>query len=127
VRLALALLVAAACVPDVEPTRATDLRVPVILRDHRVALIGTSPVPDSAVASPEALRHYLEQRYWWPGPQAKIVLRQNLSDGFAATFELAHRREVHVVRQVGAHWQRCSAEVVDSAMTAEVIAYCRGR
>jgi hypothetical protein len=126
VKCALALLLAAACVPTNEPTRAFDLSVPVVLRNGRVAMFAVAVIPESAIASPESLRRYLEQRYWWPGTHAKIIDRQNLRDGFATTYEFeVGPRQEHVVLQVGSLWKHCSADIADPMEAAEMIRYCR--
>jgi hypothetical protein len=98
-----------------------------LLPDGRVTLISFSRAPASAVASPEALRHYLETTYW-PGDHVEIDSRRSLSDGFAVTFARGRSRETHVVRQIGNQWFRCTASpVADDTMRDAVIALCRKR
>jgi hypothetical protein len=130
---AVALLIAAACSsPDEQPTRPFDLSVPVVLHSGIVAMIAIAPIRDAAVASPEALRQYLRRQYWFPGSSAMIYARQNLRDGFAATFLSDDPRQVHVVLQIRNVWKHCSAYIMDPtegigdpAESAEIIGYCR--
>lgn len=132
---AVALLIAAACsTSDEPPTRPFDLSVPVVLHSGIVAMIAIAPIPESAIASPEALRHYLTRQYWFPGSSATIYARQNLRDGFAATFLSDGPRQVHVVLQIRNVWKHCTADIIDPKEdigdpmeTSEIIAYCRDR
>lgn len=108
---------------------------PVSLADGRTIGFIVERAPKRAVASPEALRHYLETAVWPAGTTSELESRKSLSDGFATTFVVRYPsaqpqaiRETHVVRQLGSEWFHCTAApVLDDAMRDEVPALCRAR